>query len=79
MCDGIGRVATVPNTSGPVFINHNGNVGYGSGSGAAPDNTGVWTQLYPCPWFGPHRISLVARLTLKIFGEVYMGESYSNL
>ncbi len=49
MCDGIGRATTVSNTSGPVFINHSGNIGYGSGSGAAPDNSGVWTQLHPCP------------------------------
>ena len=47
VCDGIGRCATVSNTSGPVFMDHSGNVREGPGSGGPPDNSGVWSRLYP--------------------------------
>jgi len=49
MCDAIGRSAVVSNTSGPVFMDHSGNVRQGSSSGAPPDNTGVWSPATRCP------------------------------
>ena len=55
VCDGIGRCATVSNTSGPVFIDHSGNVREGPGSGGPPDNSGVWSRLYPWTWLGIRR------------------------
>ncbi len=49
VCDGLGRCATVSNTSGPVYIDHSDNVRTGRAGGAPPDNSGVWTPLLPNP------------------------------
>jgi hypothetical protein len=48
MCTAIGRRANVSNTSGPVFMDHSGNVREGRADGSPPDNSGVYSPMFRC-------------------------------
>jgi hypothetical protein len=45
VCDNLGTCTTVDNAWESVWRDHSGNVVRGSGTGAPPDNSGVWTQM----------------------------------
>jgi hypothetical protein len=46
-CDAIGRCKTVSNDDDAHFIDHSGNVRPGRPGGGPPDNSGVWSPMYP--------------------------------